>query len=149
MKTEVMKLSVMKRSYLMALCAAVFAIPLLFDARTGLVLVLVFPLIYVVTEFIARPWRDGIVASAVAIGTYLLVGLWCQDWVPGYDNTSTLALVFNGGGVLLLLFWAWLIDSGPAAARRAVAFVLPVVMLALVWITYKGHGGRILSSLWP
>ena len=133
--------------YLLVLASLIIFSSVFVNVQVGLFFVFAFPLIYLADEFKNKNWKSGLSALAIVLGIYLLAGLWIQDWIPGYKNTTLFALGFNMGGVVLILFWIAWIQRGLPSARKALAFTLPAVLLLLLLITYKGTGKEIVIAI--
>ena len=133
--------------YLLALASLLLFSSAFVNIQVAFLFVFAFPLIYIADEFKNKNWKSGLSALAIVLGIYLLSALWMQDWVPDYKNTTLFALGFNMGGVVLILFWIAWIQRGLLSARRTLAFCLPAVLFLLLWITYKGTGKEIFTTI--
>ena len=102
--------------YLLVLASLILFSSVFVNIQVGILLVLIFPLIYLADVFKNKDRKSGLSAFAIVIGIYLIAALWIQDWIPGYKNTTLFALGFNMGGVILILFWiAWIQRSWSSA----------------------------------
>ncbi len=133
--------------YLFVLASLILFFSVFVNIQVGLLLVLIFPLIYLTDEFKNKNWKDGLSASVIILGIYLLIALWIQSCIPGYKKISLFTFVFNMGGMILMLSWLAWIQRGLPSARKALAFCLPAILLLLLWVSYKDTGKEMVSVI--
>ena len=92
-------------------------------------------------------WRACLSAGVTIAGPVMLGILWCQDWLPGYHNTTVKALLLNMGGVAVLIVWLGWIQRPDPVVRRTLAFVCPAAALLLLWLSANGNGAAVLAAL--
>lgn len=104
-------------------------------------------LMHLADERARHGWRAGLLGVVTICGVVAGIFLWCQDWVPGYDNSSTRALLINMAGVAMLMLWIALFHRPGRSVQRTLALVGPATLLALLWLSSSGNGAAVVPMV--
>lgn len=116
-------------------------------AERGLPCIAMMMVVYCVDEWRHNGWRAArdAVYTMIGLGTLSLLAL--QGAVKDWKTTTTLSLLANMAGVMVVLFCAsyWMRPS--PATRRSLAYALPVWTLLMLWFAYQTNASQFFTVL--